>query len=115
MKKLIILFSTIKSIEESDLLIKRVSETIKNEAKEQKGKFLCILLGTLGASLLENLLTGKDTIKADESTIRAVEGLIRTGQDFQHFLILRRIFKYKSIIKMNLNLIVFIQEIIYLK
>ena len=74
-----------------------------------------MLLGTLGASLLENLLTDKDTIKADESTIRAVEGLIRTGQDFQRFLILKRIFKYKSIIKMNLNLIVFIQEIINLK
>ena len=115
MKKLIILFSIIKSLEESDLLIKGVSETIKNEAKEQKEKFLCMLLGTLGASLLENLLAGKGTIKADEGTIRAVEGLIRTGQDFQCFQILKRIFKYKSIIKMNLNLIVFIQEIIYLK
>ena len=65
----------VKSLEESSLLIKGVSETIKNEAKEQKGGFLGMLLGTLGASVLGNLLTGKDTI-------RAGEGTIRTGQDF---------------------------------
>ena len=62
-------------IEESDLLIKRISKKIKNEAKEQKGGFLGMLLDTLGASLLENLLTGKGTIRAGEATIRA-------GQDF---------------------------------
>ena len=45
----------VKSLEESDLLIKFVSETTKNEAKEQKGGFLGILLGTLGDSLLGNL------------------------------------------------------------
>ena len=45
----------IKSLEESGLLIKGISETIKNEAKEQKGGFLGMLLGTLGASLLDNL------------------------------------------------------------
>ena len=54
----------VKSLEDSGLLIKVVSETIKNEAKEQKGEFLEILLGTLGASLLGNLLTGKVTIRA---------------------------------------------------
>ena len=47
----------IKSLEESGLLIKGLSETIKNEAKEQKGGILRMLLGTLGASLLGNLLT----------------------------------------------------------
>ena len=57
------------------MLIKGVSKTIKNEAKEKKGGFLSTLLGTLGASLLGNLLTGKDTIRAGEDTIRA-------GQDF---------------------------------
>ena len=41
----------IKYLNESGLLIKRVSERIKNEAKEQKGGFLRMLLGTLGASL----------------------------------------------------------------
>ena len=49
----------VKSLEESGLLIKEVSETIKNEAKEPKVGFLSMLLGTLGASLLGNLLTGK--------------------------------------------------------
>ena len=53
-----------ESLEDSGLLIKVVSETIKNEAKEQKGEFLGMLLGTLGASLLGNLLTGKVTIRA---------------------------------------------------
>ena len=45
----------VKSLEDS----RRVSETIENESKEQKGGFLSMLLGTLGASLLENILAGK--------------------------------------------------------
>ena len=61
--------------QESGLLINGVSKTIKNEAKEQKGRFSSILLGTLGAGLLGNLFTGKGTIRAGEDTIRA-------GQDF---------------------------------
>ena len=59
-----------RSLEESGLLIKGVSKTTKKEAKEQKGEFLSKLLGTLGASLLGNLLTLKRTIKAGEDTIR---------------------------------------------
>ena len=50
---------TVKSLEESGLLRKGVNETITNQAKEQKGGFIAILLSTLGASLLGNLLTGK--------------------------------------------------------
>ena len=65
----------VKSLEESNLLIKGVSETSKNEAKEQNGGFLGMLLGTLVASLLENLWTGK-------GTIRAIEDTIKTGHDF---------------------------------
>ena len=57
------------------MLIQGVSKTIKNETKEQKGGFLGMLLETLGASLLGNLLTGK-------CTIRAVEGTIRTDERF---------------------------------
>ena len=49
----------VKSLEDSGILLKGVSKTIKNEAKEQKGGFLGTLLGTLGASLLENMLAGK--------------------------------------------------------
>ena len=60
-------------MKKSGLLIKDVSETIKNEAKEQKGGFLEILLGTLGASLLGNLLTGKDTSRVNEGTVRAAQ------------------------------------------
>ena len=55
-----------KSFEESGLLIKGVSETIKNEAKKPKGGFLSMLLGTLGASLLGNLLAGKGTYRAGQ-------------------------------------------------
>ena len=61
----------VKSLEESGLLIKAVSETIKNEVKEQKGRFLGMLLGTLGASLLGNLSTSKSKIRAGEDTVRA--------------------------------------------
>ena len=49
----------VKSLKDSGLLIKGVSETIKNEAKEQKGGFPGMLLGILGTSLLGNLLTGE--------------------------------------------------------
>ena len=63
----------VKSHEESGLLIKGVSEAIKNEAKEQKGGFLSILLGTLSASSLGNLLTAKGTITAGEGTFRSGE------------------------------------------
>ena len=72
----------VKSIVESGLLIKGVTKTIKNEAIEQKVGFLDLLLSTLGASLLGNLLTGNSTIRTGEGTIRAGEGTIRAGQDF---------------------------------
>ena len=70
----------VKPFEEFSLLIKDVTETIKNEAKEQKGRLLSMLLGALGASLLGNLLIGKDTIRTGEGTIRA-------SQDFSCCLI----------------------------
>ena len=56
----------VKSLEELGLLIKGISETIKNEAKEQKGRFLSMLLGTLVASVLGNALAGKGLIRAGE-------------------------------------------------
>ena len=64
----------VKSLEHSGVLLKGVSKTIKNEAKEQKGQFLSMLLGTLGASLLGNMLAGKAVITAGERTIRAGYG-----------------------------------------
>ena len=60
----------VKSLEDSALLLKGVSETIQNEAKEQKGGFLSMLLGTLGASLLGNILVGKGINRAGEGVIR---------------------------------------------
>ena len=74
----------VKSLDESGLLMKGVVQTIKNEAREQKGGFLGMLLGTLGASLLGNLLTGKGSIAMSQGrgTIRAGEGIIRAGQGF---------------------------------
>ena len=63
----------VKLLEESGLLIKGISKTIKNKAKEQKGGFLGMLLGTLEASLLGNLLTGKVLNSASKGTIRAVQ------------------------------------------
>ena len=67
------ILNIVKSLEEPGLLIEGISETIKNEAKEQKGGFLRMLLGTLRASLLGNLLTGKGTIRAGEGAIKAGE------------------------------------------
>ena len=49
----------VKSLEHSGLLLKGVTDTVQNEVKQQKGGFLSMLLVTLGASLLGNLLTGK--------------------------------------------------------
>ena len=65
----------VKSLEKSGLLIKGVSKTIKVEAKEQNEGFIRMLLGTLGASLLVNQLTGKEVIRAGKGTIIA-------GQNF---------------------------------
>ena len=50
----------IEALENSDILLKGVTKTIKNETREQKGGFLSMLLGTLGASFLRNLLAGKE-------------------------------------------------------
>ena len=63
-------------------MIKGVSETIKNEAKKQKGGFLSMLLSTLDDSWSGYLLTGKDTIRAAEGTIKEGESTFRAGQDF---------------------------------
>ena len=59
----------VKSLEDSGLLLKGVSETVQYEAKEQKSGFLNMLLGTLGASLLGNILAGKGINTAGEGVI----------------------------------------------
>ena len=52
----------VKSLEDSELLLKGATKTIENETNEQRGRFLSILLGTVGASMLGNLLSGKGVI-----------------------------------------------------
>ena len=61
----------VKSLEDSGLLFKGVSETIQNEAKEQKGGFLSMLVGTLGVTLLERILVGRGINRPREGVIRA--------------------------------------------
>ena len=61
----------VKSLEESGLLTKGVSETIEDEAEEEKRGFLGMYLGTLGASLLGNMLARKGVMRAGESTNRS--------------------------------------------
>ena len=65
------IIETVKSLEDSGLLFKGVSETIQNDAKEQRGGFLGMLLGLLGASLQGNILAGKG--------INRARGVIRAG------------------------------------
>ena len=69
----------IKSLEDAVSLITGVSGTNEYEAKEQKGGFLAIFLGTLGARLLGNLFTEKGVMRADEGTIRVSESTVRAG------------------------------------
>ena len=72
------LLKIVKLLEDSGILLDGITETVKNEVKEQKGGFLSVLLGTLGASLLGDLLTknlsGRGVIRAGEGTIRAGYG-----------------------------------------
>ena len=68
------IFKIVKSLEDSGISLEGISKTIKSKAKEQKGGFLSILLGTLGASLLGNMLAGKGVIRAGEGTGRVVYG-----------------------------------------
>ena len=72
-----------KFLEDSGLLVEGVTKTFQNEIKEQKGGFLSMLLSTLGASLLGNLLTGKGIYIAGKGKgkgiNRAGEGIVRAG------------------------------------
>ena len=72
------LLKMVKSLEDSGILLDGITEKVKNEVKEQKGGFLSVLLGTLGASLLGDVLTkdlsGRGVVRAGEGTIRADYG-----------------------------------------
>ena len=69
------LIKIVKSLEDSRLLLQGVTESVQNEVKEQKRWFLSMLLGTLGARLLGNLLTGKGVHRAGNS-----KGMHRAGE-----------------------------------
>ena len=68
----------VQALEHSNILLKGVTKTIKNQTKEQKGGFLSMSLGTLGASLLGNLLAGKAIIKAGSGNKKG-KGIVRAG------------------------------------
>ena len=68
------LIKIVKSLEDSGLLLKGVTESVQNEVKEQKGGFPGMLLGTLGASLLGYLSAGTGIHRAGEGVVRAGKG-----------------------------------------
>ena len=68
----------VQVLEDSNILRKGITKTIKNETKEQKGRLLSMLLGTLGASLLGNLLTGKGIVRAGTGNKKG-KGIVRAG------------------------------------
>ena len=70
----------VQTLEDSNILLKGVTKTIKDETKEQKGGFLSMLLGTLGASLLGNLLTGKGLERVGSGYhLKKGKGIVRAG------------------------------------
>ena len=75
-----IIIKIVKSLEDSGLLLKGVTESVQNEVKEQKGRFLSTLLCTLGASLLGNPLTKKGINKKGKGINRAGEEIVRAGE-----------------------------------
>ena len=90
----------VKSLEDSRLLLKGVTETVQNEVKEQKGGFLSMLLGTLGASLLGNLLTGRGIYRAGKGKGIKIELFMETKWIFNTASLFNSsILKYKNIIK----------------
>ena len=70
----------IEALENSGILLKGVSNATENETKEQRGGFLSMLSGTLGASLLGNLLTGgKGIMRPGDGIVRSGDGIVRAG------------------------------------
>ena len=68
----------VQSLEDSNILLKQVTKTIKNKTKEQKERFLSMLLGTLGVSLLENLFAAKEIVRAGSGNKKG-KGIVRAG------------------------------------
>ena len=68
----------VQALGDSNILLKKVTKTIKNKTKEQKGGFLSVFLGTLGASLLGNILAGKRIVRAGSGNKKG-NGIVRAG------------------------------------
>ena len=79
------LIKIVKSLEDSGLFLKGVTESVQNEVEEQKGAFLSMLLGMLGASLLGDLLTSKGVNRKGKGIHRAGEGIVRAGKSNRDF------------------------------
>ena len=77
-KKINCIMKIVQAFEDSNILLKGITKTIKIETKEQKGGFLSMLLGTLGASLLGNILAGKGIVRAGSGNKKG-EDLVRAG------------------------------------
>ena len=89
------LIKVVKSLEDSGLLLNGVTESAKNEVKGQRGGFLSMLLGTLGASLLGNLLSEKRAIATSQERVankkckeihRVGEGIIRADEGYNKMI-----------------------------
>ena len=104
----------VQALEDSNILLKGVTKTIKNETKEQKRGFLSMLLGTLGDSLLGNLLAGKEIVGAGSGNKK---GIARdgTGKKIGFLMPPDHLtnFEIQSIIKMNQELMVFFQDLVF--
>ena len=75
------LIKIVKSLESSGLLLKGITESVPNEIKEQKSGFLSMLLATLGASLLGNIITGKGAFHARKRVNKKDKVIHRTGEE----------------------------------
>ena len=73
----------VETFEDSGILLKVITKTIENETKEQNGGFLGMLLGTLGASLLGNMLAGKGFLRAEYGN--KGQGIVKAGHDSECF------------------------------
>ena len=120
----------VKSLEDFNLLRKGVTRTIKNDTKEPRSVLFYMLLGTLEASSMANILAdkrvitkrqgrcvcvywaGNGTVQTGAEVIRAGNGIMKAGQDFWFHFFLWIILKYKGITKMNLNSKLFMHKTI---
>ena len=76
------IIKTVQVLEDSNILLKGVTKTTKNETNKQKGGFLGMLLGTLGESLFGNMLAGKGVVRAGSGNKKG-KGIVRAGYGYE--------------------------------